>query len=117
MTRLGSFWPITAAVTMVTMVIVASAVVVACWAMSARIFVEAHLGFLCVSILVGGRDHLTNPCGRLAVELGVKLTVMESLDEGGDDLSFRDVGDRVPHLRKASYVAAEELRRLLVDAV
>jgi len=43
--------------------------------------------------------------------------VVESSDEGGDDLSFRDVGDRVPHLGKASNVAAEELRRLLVDVV
>ena len=42
---------------------------------------------------------------------------MESLDEGGDDLSFRDVGNRIPHLGKASDIATEELGRLLVDAV
>ena len=42
---------------------------------------------------------------------------MKSSDEGGDDLSFRDVGNRIPHLRKASDVATEELGRLLVDAV
>ena len=42
---------------------------------------------------------------------------MESLDEGGDDLSFRDVRDRIPHLGKASDVATEELGWLLVDAV
>ena len=42
---------------------------------------------------------------------------MESSDEGGDDLSFRDVRNRVPHLRKASDVATKELRWLLVDAV
>jgi len=117
LTRLGSFWPITAAVTMVTTVIVASVVVVACWAMSARIFVEAHLGFLDVGVLVGGRDHLANPCGRPAVELGAKFAMMESSDEGGDDLSFHDVGNRIPHLRKALNVAAEELGWLLVDAV
>ena len=29
--------------------------------------------------------------GAIAVELGAKLMVMESSDEGGDDLSFRDV--------------------------
>ena len=52
-----------------------------------------------------------------AVELGAKLTVMESSDEGGDDLSFYDVGNRIPHLGKGSDVATEELRRLLVDAV
>ena len=47
----------------------------------------------------------------------VGILVMESLDEGDDDLSFRDVGNRIPHLEKASNVAAEELRWLLVDAV
>jgi hypothetical protein len=41
----------------------------------------------------------------------------ESSDEGSDDLNFRDVGDRVPHLGKASDVATKELRRLLVDTV
>ena len=126
LTGLGSLWPITAAVPMVTVVIVAAvvvasfvgAVVVAArWTMSAHILVEVHLGFLGVGVLVGGRDHLANPYGRLAVELEAKLAVMESLDEGSDDLSFRDVGNRIPHLGKASNVATEELRRLLVDAV
>ena len=42
---------------------------------------------------------------------------MESLDEGGDDLSFHDVGNRIPHIGKASDVATEELGWLLVDAV
>jgi len=113
LTSLGSFWPITATVTMVTALIVAvvvvAVVIAACWAMSARILVEAHLGFLDVSVLVGGRDHLANPCGWLVVELRVKLAVMESSDEGGDDLSFRDVGNRIPHLRKVSDVATKEL--------
>ena len=54
---------------------------------------------------------------KMAVELGAELTMVKSSDEGGDDLSFRDVGDRVPHLGKASDVAAEELRWLLVDVV
>ena len=43
--------------------------------------------------------------------------MVESLDEGSDDLSFCDVGNRVPHLRKASNVATKELERLLVDTV
>ena len=119
LTSLGSFWPITVVVMMITAVVMATVVgaviVAACWAMSARILVEAHLGFLGVSVLVGGSDHLTNPCGWLAVELGVKLAVMESYNEGGDDLYFRDVGNRIPHLEKASDVATEELRWLLVD--
>ena len=44
-----------------------------------------------------------------AVELGAKLTVMESSNEGGDDLSFHDVGNRIPHPRKAYDVAVKEL--------
>ena len=51
------------------------------------------------------------------VELLAKLALMESSDEGSDDLSFCDVWNRIPHLRKASDVATEELRWLLVDAV
>ena len=92
-------------------------VIAACWALVAHIFIEAHLGFLGIDVLAGGCDHLANPYGRLAIKLGVKLMVMESSDEGGDDLSFRDVGNIIPHLRKASNVAVEELGRLLVDAV
>ena len=100
LTRLRSFWPITAAVTMVNVVIIAEVVVasiigvvvvVACWAMRTHILVEAHLGFLGV----GGHDHLANSCGRLAVELGAKLAVMESSDDGGDDLRFRNVRNRI----------------------
>ena len=107
--KLGSFWLITTAVTMVTAVVVAAVVVasvigavvmVACWVMSARILIEVHLGLLSIGILVGSCDHLAYPSERLVVELGVKLAVMESSDEGGDDLSFRDVGNRIPHLRK-----------------
>ena len=51
------------------------------------------------------------------VELGTELAVMKSSDEGSDDLSFRDVGNRIPHLGKASDVAAKELGWLLGDAV
>ena len=50
------------------------------------------------------------------VELGAEIMVMESSNEGGDDLSFHDVGNRIPHLEKASNVATEELERLLIDA-
>ena len=102
----------------ITVASVIGAVVAAVsWAMSARILVEAHLGFLGVGVLVGGRDHLANPCGRLTVELGAKLAVMESLDDGGDDLGFCYIWNRIPHLRKALDVAVEELEWLLVDAV
>ena len=48
-----------------------------------------------VGVLVGGCDHLTNPSGWLAVELGAKLAVMESSDDGGDDLRFRNVRNRI----------------------
>ena len=59
--------------------------------MSARILVEAHFSFFSVGVLVGGRNHLANPRWRLAIELRAEVTVMESSDEGGDDLSFCDV--------------------------
>ena len=85
--------------------------------MSACILVEVHLGFLGVGILVGGRNHLSNPHWWLVVELGAKIAVIESSDKGGDDLSFRDVRNRIPYLGKASNVAMEELRWLLVDVV
>ena len=70
LTRLGSFWPIMATVPMMTVVVIVSVIVApvvgaiivaASWAMSARILIEAHLGFLGVGVLVGGRDHLANP--------------------------------------------------------
>ena len=51
------------------------------------------------------------------IEFGAEVAVMESSDEGGDDLRFHDVGNRIPHLGKASDVATEELGWLLVDAV
>ena len=126
LTRLGSFWPITTTVPMVTVVVVAAVamasvvraiVVTVRRALSACILIEAHLGFLGVGVLVGSSDHFADTGGRLVVEFGAKLAMVESSDEGGDDLSFRDVGNRIPHLRKASDVAMEELRRLLVDVV
>ena len=89
--------------------VVGAVIVAVCWAMSACILIEAQLGFLGVGVLVGGRDHLANPYGRLAVELGAKLMVVESSDEDGDDLSFCDVGNRIPHLGKVLNVAAEGL--------
>ena len=85
--------------------------------MSAHIFVEAHLGFLGIGVLVGGHDHLADACRWLTIKLGTKLEVMKFSDESGDDLSFCDVRNRIPHLRKASDVATEELKWLLVDAV
>ena len=91
--------------------VVGSLVVVASWAMNARILVEAHFG------LFGGCYHLADPLRRLAIELGAEVAVMASSNEGGDDLFFRDVGNRIPHLGKASDVATEELGWLLVNAV
>ena len=43
--------------------------------------------------------------------------MVKSSDKGGDDLSFCDVGNRVPHLREASDIAVKELKWLLGDAV
>ena len=67
-------------------------VAVASWAVSACILVEANVGLLSVGVLIGGRDHLANPLWWLTVEFGAKVAVMESSDEGGDDLNFHDVG-------------------------
>ena len=85
--------------------VVGAIVVASRRAICACIFIEAHLSFLGIGVLVGGCDHLANACRWLAVELGAKLTVMESSNEGGDDLCFRDVGNRIPHLGKTSDVA------------
>ena len=124
LTRFGPFRPITTTVLMVAAVVVAAVtmasfvgaiVAKASWVVSARILVEAHFGLLGVGVLIGGHNHLANPLWRLAIELGAEVTVMESSDEGGDDLSFHDVRNRIPHLGKASDVATEELRWLLVD--
>ena len=126
LTWLGSFWPITTDVLVETSFVIAAvvvapvvrAVVIAVRrAICARIFIETYFSFLRVSVLVGHHDHLADACRWLAVELGTELVVMKSPEKGGDDLSFRDVGDRIPHLEKASDVAAEELERLLGDAV
>jgi len=109
LTRLGSFWPITSIVPMVTVVVIAAVAVapvigaivtVVSWAMSACILVEAYFSLFGIGVLIGGRDHLVNPFWRLASELGAVVAVMESLDKGSDDLSFCDVRNRVPHLGK-----------------
>ena len=126
LTRLGSFWMITATVPMVTVVVVAAVAValvdgslvpMASWAMSTRILIEAYFGIFGIGVLIGSCYHLADPLRRLAIELGAEVVVMESSDEGDDDLSFRDVRNRIPHLRKASDVAMEELGWLLVDVV
>ena len=115
-----------ATVPMVTAVVVAAVamasvvgalVAAVSWAMSARILVEGYFGLFGVGVLIGSRKHLANPLWWLAIELGAEVAVMESSDEGGDDLCFYDVGNRIPHLRKASDVATEELRWFLVDAI
>ena len=99
-------WPvssssITAAIAMIAAVVgaavivtlVIGAIVVSVrWSLSAHILVEAHLGFLCIDVLVGGSYHLTDTSRRLTVEFGAKLAMVESSDKGGDDFSFRDVG-------------------------
>ena len=85
--------------------------------MSARILVEAYFGLFGVGVLIDGCNHLTNPLRRLAIELRVEVAVIDSSDEGGDDLCFCDIGNIIPYLKKASDVAMKELRRLLVDVV
>ena len=91
----------------VVLSVVVAVVVAARQAISARIFIKTHLRFLGVGVLVGSCDHLVDACRWLAVELGIELTVMKSSDEGGDDFSFRVVGNRILHLEEASDVATE----------
>ena len=87
LTGLGSFWPITAAIPVETTVIVAAVVVAsvigaiivaARQPICARIFIEVHLSFLGIGVLVGGCDHLVDAYRWLAVELGTELAVMKS---------------------------------------
>ena len=59
--------------------------------MSARIIIEAHLGFLGIDVLVGSRNHLANPRWWLEIKLRVEVVMMESSNKGDDDLSFCDV--------------------------
>ena len=84
------------------------------WAVSARILVEANFRLFSVGILIGGHYHLANPLWRLMIEFGVEVAVMDSSNKGGDDFCFHVVRNRIPHLRKASNVATEELGWLLV---
>ena len=70
--------------------------------MSAHILVEAYFGFFGIGILINGCNHLADSLRRLVIKLGAEVTVMESSNEGGDDLSFRDVRNSIPHLEKTS---------------
>ena len=69
------------------------------------------------AIVIGGRDHLANPLWWLTIEFGVEITVMESLNKGGDDFCFLDVGNRISHLGKTSDVAMEKLGRFLINTI
>ena len=106
---------VVAAVTMASFI--GALIAAASWAVIARILVEANFNFFIIGVLIGSHDHLANRLWWLAIEFGAKVVVMESSDEGGDDLSFCDVRNRVPHLGKVSDVAMEELGWLLVDVV
>ena len=101
----------------VVALVVGSLIATASWAMSARILIEAYFSLFGIGVLISGNNHLANPIWRLTIELGAEVAVMESSNKGSDDFYFHDVGNRIPHLGKASDVAMEELGRLLVDAV
>ena len=96
---------VVAAIVVVSVVV--AVVVAARRVISARIFIKTHLRFLGVGILVGSCDHLADAGRWLSVELRTEFAVMKSSDEGGDDIGFHDVGNRIPHLGEASDVAAE----------
>ena len=109
LTSFRSFWPITATVLMVAMVVIAvvtvasfvgALIAMASWVVIAHILVEANFGLFSIGVLIGGHDHLANPLWQLAIEFGAEVAVMESSDEGGDDFCFHDVRNRIPHLEK-----------------
>jgi hypothetical protein len=60
---------------------------------STRVFIVAQLSFLNVSVLVCRGEHITNSLQRLTIELRAKVTVVETMDEGRDDLCFGDIGN------------------------
>ena len=51
------------------------------------------------------------------IEFGAEVAVMESSDEGGDDFSFHDIGNRIPHIGKSSDVTMEELGWFLINVI
>ena len=106
---------VVAVVTMAS--VVESLVAAVSWAMSACILIEAYFGLFGVGVLTAGCYHLADALRWLAIELGAEVAVMESSDKGGDDLCFRDIRNRIPHLGKVSDVATKEPRWLLVNAV
>ena len=126
LTSFGPFRPITTTVLMVAAIIVVAVTMVSfvevlvstvSWVVSARILVEADFGLFSVIVLIDGRNHLANPLWWLTIEFGAEVAVMKSSDKGGDDFCFRDVGNIIPHLKKSSDVAMEELERFLIDAI
>ena len=101
---------ITVVVAAVTVASLIGALVAASsWAMSARVLIEAYFSFFDVGVLVGGRNHLANPHGRLAVELEAEVTVMESTDKAVMTsasvvlgIEFLILGKRLMWLRRSS---------------
>jgi len=78
LTSFRPFRPIAATVPMVAIVIIAAVTMVsfveaiittASWAISAHILVEANFGLFSIGVLIGSRDHLTNPLGGLRLNL------------------------------------------------
>ena len=55
--------------TVIMMSVIEAIIVSVRWSLSACILVEAHLGFLCISVLVGGSYHFTDTGWLLTVNL------------------------------------------------
>ena len=51
------------------------------------------------------------------IEFGAEVAMMESSDNGSDDLCFHDVGNRIPYLGKSPDVTTEELGWFLINAI
>ena len=105
------------AAVIVAVVTVASFVGVLVDAVSALILIEANFDLFSIGVLIGGHDLLANSLWRLTIEFGAEVTMMESLDKGGDDFCFHDVWNRIPHLGKSSDFTMEELGWFLINAI
>ena len=97
MARPMSSCSITAAITMVAIVVgaavammsvVGAIIVVVRQVLGAYILVEEHLSFLSIGVLVGGSYHFADTGQRLVVEFGSKLVTVESSAKGGDDFQL-----------------------------
>lgn len=108
-----------AVIAIISVPFVTSFVIAACWAIRpgnpVDIFMMAQVGLLGIGVLVGDGKHLTNQRRWLPIELPVELVMMvDTVDEGGDDLGLQNVRNTIPNLGETPDVTPKELTRLLI---